>query len=123
MTSTTTEPRSGIALTHSTPSNKSAASPTTAQSQDRRVLNYDALKLVFSLFIPPLAEGDLPGLPLAIEGTKQLCALSKVCTAFQEPALDCLWYNLPGLGPLLKLHPALRVIDGAYVSPHCHRRR
>jgi hypothetical protein len=84
-------------------------------------MNYDTLKLVFSLFIAPLAdsEGDLPGpgLPLASEGVQQLYALSKVCKAFHEPALDCLWHNLPGIEPLLKLHPALTVINGAYVGP------
>ena len=119
MTSTTTEPQSSIDFTHPTLSIESAESKTTARSQNRPAMNYDTLRLVFSLFIPPLVEGGLqrPGLPLANEGTKQLYMLSEVCKTFHEPALDCLWYNLPGIEPLLKLHPALTVIDGEYVGP------
>ncbi|KAJ3550603.1 hypothetical protein NMY22_g370 [Coprinellus aureogranulatus] len=91
--------------------------------KDRFITNYDALKLIFSLFVPPLVEGNATELPLAVEGRKQLRDLALVCRAFVEPALDCLWENLFGIRPLLDIHPALKIIDGTYCLIHVNHSR
>lgn len=85
-------------------------------STDPSPLNYDALMLVFSLFVPPLSNQDARDYQLSQDGARQLSRLARVCKGFHEPALDCLWSNLPGLKPLLDCHPALKIVDGIYVS-------
>jgi hypothetical protein len=42
------------------------------------------------------------------------------CKDFLDVALDALWEDLHSLVPLLKLLPALRVEDGAYVCANVH---
>lgn len=88
----------------------------TAHRPSSAQLNYDALRLVFSLFIPPLSNHDATDDQLSKDGRRQLYSLAQVCKGFYEPALDCLWSNLPGLKPLLDCHPALEIVDGIYVS-------
>lgn len=87
--------------------------------KDEVLNNTDILRLVFGLFEQSPAQflSRATGVhdELSANGRKDLRNFALVCKAFNSPALDYLWKHLDNLTPLLKLHPALQVVDGSYV--------
>jgi hypothetical protein len=49
-----------------------------------------------------------------------LLNVALTCKDFLDEALDALWEELDTLVPLLKLLPALHVVDNAYVCANVH---
>ncbi|TEB29015.1 hypothetical protein FA13DRAFT_1735127 [Coprinellus micaceus] len=87
------------------PGTKLSRSASPAPSKASLINHHDVLVLIFGHF--------------SLKERKQLRDLALVCKAFSEPALDYLWAVLDCLTPLLKLHPALKVIDNShfYLGP------
>lgn len=80
----------------------------------RILKNRDVLSAIFEAF----------GLELGINGEmndgrqirKNLKLAALTCSAFFEPASDCLWRIMDSFMPLLNLIPSFKEISGLYVS-------
>jgi hypothetical protein len=84
----------------------------TLSSKGALDLNHDVLAQIFGCFLP-----SDPSLT-TVKWRGQLLNLALVCTAFLDPAMDCLWSYIESLEPLLKLHPANFTLMGLHVSGH-----
>jgi hypothetical protein len=84
------------------PGTKLSRSTSPTPSKASLINHHDVLVLIFG--------------HLSLKERKHLRDLALVCKAFSGPALDYLWAVMDCLTPLLKLHPALKVIDNSHVS-------